>query len=373
MRRMIRLVTILITSFVMALSGLAASSAASASENEAVRLSARFAMGSSLLTKAHETAIKKAVTTSGTDATFLVTAAAGNLTGISDGEVQSLAKNRGQAVEAYLIKLGVTKSSVTVKVKITRLGIVPKTKIVGSYSLLKESTASTTTTSSTQATPVLSDGPVNCGTSGTFTVANSVVTTSSSCVGSVIIPSGVTSIGNNAFLNASGITSLGIPRSVTSIGTYAFFQTSALTAFDVDALNANYETVGGVLFNKGVTTLINYPNGKTTPTSYSIPGTVTAIGNSAFHQASSLLTLTIPASVISVGERGVYAVNITDVIFLGNAPTTYVTDSFAEFYATPTGTAKAKICASATGFTANAARWPVAGMGTKPLTVAIVC
>jgi hypothetical protein len=132
-RRVSTLVTILISSFVMTLAGLVASPVATATENEAVRVSSTFSFGSPLLTDSHKAAIKKAVATSGTDATFIVTGTAGRLPGISDSEVKLLAKKRGQAVKAYLVKLGVSKSNVTTKVKITRLGIVPKTRIVGNF------------------------------------------------------------------------------------------------------------------------------------------------------------------------------------------------------------------------------------------------
>jgi len=38
----------------------------------------------------------------------------------------------------------------------------------------------------------------------------------------LVIPDGVTSIGQSAFYNCSGLTSVTIPNSVTSIGEYAF-------------------------------------------------------------------------------------------------------------------------------------------------------
>ena len=132
MRRISILVTILITSFVMTLAGLVASPIATASENETVSISARFAFGSPLLSNAQKLAIEKAVTTAGTDATFLVTGVAGKIPGVRDEAVRTLATKRGQAVQSYLVKLGVNKASVTIKVKITRIGIVPKTRIVGS-------------------------------------------------------------------------------------------------------------------------------------------------------------------------------------------------------------------------------------------------
>jgi hypothetical protein len=151
MRRVSILVTILITSFVMTLAGLVASPVATATENEAVRVSSTFSFGSPLLTDSHKAAIKKAVATSGTDATFIVTGVAGKLPGVSDSEVKLLAKKRGQAVKAYLVKLGVSKLNVTTKVKITRLGIVPKTRIVGTVATTALTTPTATPTPITTA------------------------------------------------------------------------------------------------------------------------------------------------------------------------------------------------------------------------------
>jgi hypothetical protein len=131
MRRFSLPVTILITSFVMTLAGLGASPIASAAGNQTVAKSFTFQTGSSNLTKAQKTKIKKAVATSGKTATFRVTGTAGEIPGVSEKAVSLLAKKRGKAVRAYLVKLGVKKSNITVKVKITRLGIVPKTRVVG--------------------------------------------------------------------------------------------------------------------------------------------------------------------------------------------------------------------------------------------------
>jgi len=130
MRRISTLATILITSFVLALAGLVASPIASASQNEG-GISATFAFGSSVLSDDQKAAIKKALASSGSDASFIVTGTAGKLPGVSDSKVERLAKARAKAIKAYLVSLGVSKTSITTQVKIAEIGETPRS--VGSY------------------------------------------------------------------------------------------------------------------------------------------------------------------------------------------------------------------------------------------------
>ncbi len=170
---------------------------------------------------------------------------------------------------------------------------------------------------------------------------------------SITIPSSVTSIGDEAFNGASNLTSITIPSSVTSIGNNAFYDASSLTSINVDALNANYSSASpGVLFNKLATTLIAYPSGNTTLT-YTIPSTVTSIGNGAFsgatgltsvtipssvtsigdeafNGASNLTSITIPSSVTSIGDGAFYgASSLTSVFYMGDAPSTVGSDTYS--------------------------------------------
>jgi hypothetical protein len=115
----------------------------------------------------------------------------------------------------------------------------------------------------------------------------------------VTIVNGVTSIGESAFGRCSGLTSVTVSGSVTNIGFVAFYNCGSLTTITVDAQNLFYSSTNGVLFNADQTTLIQYPLGLAG--SYTIPGSVTSIGDYAFNYAR-LTSVTIPGSVTSIGN-----------------------------------------------------------------------
>ena len=71
-------------------------------------------------------------------------------------------------------------------------------------------------------------------TTGSFTISSGRVTSHASCAGAVVIPAGVTSFDDFAFLYATSLTSITIPASVTSIGIAAFYGTTSLTSITFD-------------------------------------------------------------------------------------------------------------------------------------------
>ena len=106
----------------------------------------------------------------------------------------------------------------------------------------------------------------------------------------------------NLYINGELVTELVIPDGVTSIGDYAFYNCSSLTSVTVDEDNEAYKSIDGNLYTKDGTILVQYAIGKS-DTSFTVPHGVTSIGYCAFYNCSSLTSITIPDSVTSIGER----------------------------------------------------------------------
>ena len=151
---------------------------------------------------------------------------------------------------------------------------------------------------------------------------------------SITIPDGVTSIGEYAFLYCSSLTSVTIPDSVTSIGNYAFSGCSGLKSF-----KGKYASSDGRCLIKDGELIGFAPCGLT---QYTIPDSVTSIGDGAFSDCDSLTSITIPDSVTSIGDNAFYfctsltsitipdgVTSIGDYAFLG-------CNSLKEVYCKPT-------------------------------------
>lgn len=134
--------------------------------------------------------------------------------------------------------------------------------------------------------------------------------------GDLVIPSEldkypVMGIGNMAFAGCSGLTSVTIGEGVTSIVGNPFPHTS-LTGIDVSPDNPAYAQIDGVLFDKQLETLIVYSPSR--EGEYSIPASVTSIGDFAFRGCKSLTKVDISDSVTSIGWGAFYAcASITNV------------------------------------------------------------
>ena len=177
----------------------------------------------------------------------------------------------------------------------------------------------------------------SCGTSVTYSYVESTYTLTISGLGdmanyeynsqpwnsykdditSVVIESGVTSIGQNAFAYCSKLTSVTIPASVTTIGDHAFKGCEGLTSITIPA---SVTSIGEYAFWKcaGLTSI-------------AIPASVTSIGASAFKECPDLTSIVIPASVTSIGNSAFESCSklASVTVFAPIAPTTCTLGSAA--------------------------------------------
>ena len=105
----------------------------------------------------------------------------------------------------------------------------------------------------------------------------------------LVIPDGITSIGQYAFYSCGSLESVTIPDGVTSIGLRAF---------------AWCENIESVSIPNGVTIIDQYAfEGCGNLAEIKIPNTVTSIGVSAFQACKRLVSVTLPDSVTTIGDR----------------------------------------------------------------------
>ena len=128
----------------------------------------------------------------------------------------------------------------------------------------------------------------------------------------IVIPSSVTSIGNNAFSGCRSLSDIVIPSSVTSIGDGAFSDCFSLSYIAIpssvtsigDSVFYHCDTLSKIVIPSSVTSIGN--NAFSDCRSLSdivIPSSVTSIGDSAFSDCGSLSSIVIPPSVTSIGDR----------------------------------------------------------------------
>ncbi len=154
----------------------------------------------------------------------------------------------------------------------------------------------------------------------------------------VIVENGVTSIGSHAF-SYSRINDIQLPETLVSIGHHAFFESmlscinlpknvtviegsafsdcGALTAISVHQDNPAFSSLDGVLFSKDLTKLLYFPAGITGE--YTVPASVTTIGDNAFYYCPGLTGITFPESVTTIGDNAFYCCTGLAGILLPNS------------------------------------------------------
>jgi hypothetical protein len=142
----------------------------------------------------------------------------------------------------------------------------------------------------------------DCPGGGKYKVVDGAVSTDwdNECFGDVVLDDSVTTLKYVEFY--SKVTSVTIPATVVTIEDQPFVSPE-LVSIEVASSNENFTSIDGVLYSKDGQTLIFYPANKADK-SFAVPDGVTTIMNFAFGCLINLKNLTLPDSVIAVGEIG---------------------------------------------------------------------
>lgn len=140
----------------------------------------------------------------------------------------------------------------------------------------------------------------------------------------VSLPNGLETIGENAF-SSEKLNSIYIPESVYDIQSCAFAFCTNLEKITVNENNLNYTSIDGVLYDKCMKSLVQYPLGKKDK-KYIIPNGITDIKGWAIC-CGNLNSVVIPKSVNNIEEN-----NIKYKIYWANDRFHIETFSYREIY-----------------------------------------
>ena len=139
----------------------------------------------------------------------------------------------------------------------------------------------------------------------------------------VILPNSITRIGKYAFYRCN-LSSIIIPSTIISIGRHAFTNCYPLTSISVKSANPNYDSRNNcnAIIETSTNTLIAGCQNTV------IPNSVTSIGECAFYNCDSLVSVVIPNSVTSIGNEAFYSCDSLVSIVIPNSVTSIGDNAF---------------------------------------------
>lgn len=124
----------------------------------------------------------------------------------------------------------------------------------------------------------------------------------------VALPTNATTLERDAFRNCTALRQIEISASMSSI--LPSSGCTALEAIEVSEANTRYTSLDGVLLNEDRTNLVWFPMGK--KGEYTLPSTITAIGNNAFKECS-IEKFILPDDIKEMGQGVFMESNVKEV------------------------------------------------------------
>lgn len=143
-----------------------------------------------------------------------------------------------------------------------------------------------------------------------FMVKDGILVKYNGAGGDVVIPEGVTKIGEEAFYNCPAVESITLPKSIKEIGDWAFGYCTSLKSINLDGV---IKIGKGVFYECENLIEVAIPEGVTkiewhtfcrckSLTTVTLPQSLTAIEEYAFYKCSSITDLVLPTGLNKIGE-----------------------------------------------------------------------
>jgi hypothetical protein len=130
---------------------------------------------------------------------------------------------------------------------------------------------------------------------------------------SVTFPESVTEIGTDSFFSCTDLQTITIPMNVNTIGPGAFGGCAAMTGISVAPGNSYFSAVDGVLYNKNMTAIVQYPAGRSGP--FILPDGIASLGPNALSYCYGLTSIAIPRNLTSIDRSAfVRCTSLADII-----------------------------------------------------------
>ena len=139
----------------------------------------------------------------------------------------------------------------------------------------------------------------------------------------IIIPEGVTTLGDGVFEGCESLVTVTIPSTLTELGTQVFRNCTNLKTIEVHPNNPAFCSVDGVLYTKDMKTLVACPAQYWLP---QIPDSVVEIAAYAFDHSQIYREIVVPAHVEKIGVGAFSDAAITSCVFEEGSHITEIPD-----------------------------------------------
>jgi len=154
----------------------------------------------------------------------------------------------------------------------------------------------------------------------------------------ITFPTGLKSIGYRSFGENASLTSVTIPNGVTNIGGYAFYYCTSLTTANIPTgivtlgdgvFQGCYNLTSNMVFPAAITVIPDVIMQGCAKASFTLPNTLTRVGNYSFQEMRAITTVSLPNSVTTLGHSAfafcseLTTINLNNIIGTGNATFRY--------------------------------------------------